>query len=221
LLQIYSMIQITQKGLIISENFQLQQYQKEFAEKQCIVLPQLITQSLLEKIVKCLQTASFRENQHLTEKNKIFATDLTIDGTHIALHQINFLLNNSKLFNLIENITNCQTISSFNCRIYKNLPSAGHHLNWHDDTIDHSRLIGVSMNIGAHKYLGGKFQLRRKGEVRLLREVSCGNLGDTHIFNVANHLEHRVTETEGDFPRVAAAGWFTNQKQSFLNKHNE
>lgn len=181
----------------------------EFVEKQCTVLPRLLEDQLLDKIIDHVDNASFYENQHIASGNVIFASDLSVPTKSIVLHQLNFLFNNPELFRLIEAITGCTEVRGFSGRIYRNMPGANHFLDWHDDTSGQTRLIGLSINLGKEKYEGGIFQIRKKGSRDNLKEVGCVDSGDAHIFKVSPHLEHRVTPVKGDFPRTAGAGWFT------------
>lgn len=212
------MIKVTRKGLQGADEALVTALKHEFEEKQCIVLPRLFEDELFQKIAASAGVAPFFENEHHSEENKVFAADLSIAGNNVALHQVNFLLNAPAIFRLIEDITGCSTVKGFMARIYRNMPGAEHYLDWHDDTIDKHRLIGVSMNLGLEKFDGGVFQIRRKGSDDLLRQVSCGDPGDTHIFKVSPELQHRVTKTTGKYPRTAAAGWFTDNKPAPLFK---
>lgn len=212
------MIKLTRKGLQGVDDALVTALKYEFEERQCIVLPRLLDDELFQKIAVSAGAATFFENEHYSEENTLFAADLSITGSNVALHQINFLLNNPTIFRLIEEITGCDTVKGFTARIYRNQPGANHYLDWHDDTVDKHRLIGVSMNLGLEKYAGGIFQIRRKGTDEFLRQVSCGDPGDTHIFKVSPELQHRVTKTTGRHPRTAAAGWFTDNKPTPLYK---
>lgn len=212
------MITITRKGLEGWEDTLVNGLKKEFEEKHCILLPKLLEDSLLQKIINDIERSSFYENEHVSIEQKVFATDLSIPGKNLALHQVHFLLNNPGVFKLIEYITGCQEIKGYTGRIYRNMPDSDHHLDWHDDIKDKTRLIGISMNLGREKYSGGVFQLRKKGTEELLREVPCGNPGDMHVFRVSPLLEHRVTKTTGAHPRTAAAGWFVLEPQALFVK---
>jgi hypothetical protein len=208
------MLQITPKELIVPDDVAIRSLQQEFLKDQCIVLRGFLEEHLMQRIIKNLNKATFFENQHTGIKNEIFATDQTVNGADLVLHQINILMNNPLLFRTIEKITGCKKILSFAGRIYRNMPGTGHHLNWHDDTIDASRLIAISINLGAEPFEGGVFEIREKKGKTLLKSVGCGKCGDAHVFNVSDKLEHRVTETTGQVPRIAAAGWFLSQASS-------
>jgi hypothetical protein len=210
------MIEISQKGLIITDEAQVDALQREFAEKSCVILPRLLEAHLLEKLLLAVDKANFEQQKHIDHNEKIFGTDLSIQNRNLALHQVHFLLNNPQLFKLVEKITQCKPINGFAGRIYKNMPNTDHKLDWHDDTEDKSRIIAVSMNLSREKFEGGVFQIRVKGSDEYLREVPCGNTGDMHIFKVSPQLQHRVKATTGDFPRTAAAGWFTDEPYTGL-----
>jgi hypothetical protein len=202
------MIQISKNRLIIPDTAQITKWQKKFDEQKCIVLPNFIEEKLLQKIIHDLDSSTFREKKHFGKANEVFASDLSIQNNNSALHIINFLLNNSSFFSLIEQITNSKPIRGFSGRIYRNMPNTEHCLDWHDDTQEENRLIAMSINLSKEKFEGGIFQIREKVSMKILKEVTCGNPGDTHIFQVSPCLEHRVTKTIGTSPRTAAAGWF-------------
>jgi hypothetical protein len=206
-------MQITQAGFVKPDQKKLEQYREEFRTNSCILIPQLIESKVIAKTVGHIQLAEFYENTHLTLNGNVFAEDQTIANTSIALHQIHFLMNNPSLFSTIRFITNCEEIKGFSGRIYQNSPNSSHHLDWHDDMQVSNRILGVSINLSIEKYSGGRFQIRKKNDSHLLKEIECGNLGDTHIFKISSLLEHRVTKTEGVYPRIAAAGWFNSETE--------
>jgi 2OG-Fe(II) oxygenase superfamily len=212
------MVQITQNNFIANDETKIKPWQKEFEQEHCIVIPNLLDKKWVGKIMDSLEKAEFFENEHLTDDNIVFANDQTIKGNNMALHQINFLLNNSSLFRTIEMITKSKGIQGFSGRIYRNMPEKEHHLDWHDDTEDKNRIIAISINLSRNKFAGGLFQIRDKATKKIFREVSCGNPGDAHIFRVSPQLQHRVLPTTGEFPRMAAAGWFINKPVSFFKK---
>lgn len=205
------MIAISSKGLIVSDENEVNTLKKEFAEKKCIVLPQLFEKSLLQTLLNKVEKAEFLPSTH-TYGEKVFGKDVSIKTDSIALHQLNFLLNNESIFKLVETITGCKTIRGFSGRIYRNMPDTDQQLHWHDDAekAEVTRLIALSMNLGREKYSGGIFRIREKGSNSILKEVPCGNPGDVHMFLVSPRFEHCVTATLGAHPRTAAAGWFTS-----------
>ena len=204
------MIQITQKGLTLPSEAEIQQLQQEFQEKRCIVLPQLVEEKLLEKTLQGISKGEFFENDHAHNKKGLYTLEDTLQSKNIATHLIHFIINNKQLFKVIQQITGCREIKGFKGRIYKLKPDGTQKLDWHEDTFDPVRVLAMSLNLSAQPYEGGIFQIKRKKSDEILREVPCGNLGDAHIFDISDDLLHRVTATTGNNPRVAAAGWFTD-----------
>jgi len=208
------MITLTKKGLIECDSSLIEKLRQEFTARQCTVLPNLIEKELLEKVIQHVDNAPFYENYHTGSNDVIFATDLSMPTKSIALHELNFLLNNTRLFRLVEYITNCSGIRSFAGRIYRNMPGKDHHLSWHDDMSHPGRLIGISINLGKEIFEGGSFRIRAKGTAMNLKVVDCTNPGDAHLFKVSPQLEHSVTRVTGSVPRTACAGWFTTNTYS-------
>lgn len=204
------MIQITQNGLIQPSELEILDLQQAFIEKRCIIIPRLIEEKLLEKILHGIAKGEFFENNHDQQKNGLHTLEDTLKSKNIAAHLIHFILNNKELFKIIEQITGCREIKGFKGRIYKLEPGGEHKLDWHEDTFDPVRVLAISINLGSLPYEGGVFQIKYKNSDVILKEVPCGNLGDAHIFDISDNLLHRVTATTGKIPRVAAAGWFTD-----------
>ncbi len=213
------MIQITQRGLTLPSEAEILRLQQEFEEKRCVVLPQLVEEKLLEKTLQGISKGEFYENDHDQLKHGLYTLESTLNGKNIATHLIHFILNNKELFKVVQQITGCRDIKSFKGRVYQLEPNSKHRLDWHADSFYPDRILGMSMNLSKEPYEGGVFQIKRKGSDEILREVPCGNLSDTHIFDISDNLKHRVTETTGKNPRVAAAGWFTDDT-SHMGFHN-
>lgn len=209
------MIQITQSGSNVSTDLQIDALAAEFAEYNCIVLPRLIEENLLEKIQRNIEKAAFHENRHFgrgeDDGGEEFASDQTIAGNQLALHQIHLLLNGEKFLRTIGKITGCaDSIKNFGGRIYRSHPRAAHHLDWHDDAEDGTRLIGISVNLSEKPFEGGVFQIRNRRTGKIFRSVGCANSGDAHVFRISHDLQHRVTKLEGDAARTMASGWFSS-----------
>ncbi len=220
------MIQITQSGLTVSQDLQINALEAEFAENNCVVLPQLIEKDLVGKILKNLEKAAFHENKHFGrgeggDGGEEFASDETIDGNELALHQIHLLLNGGKFLRVVGKITGCaDSIKGFGGRIYRSLPRAAHHLDWHDDAEDKTRLIGISVNLSEQPFEGGVFQIRNRRTGKIFREVGCLNSGDAHIFRISPDLQHRVTKLEGGAARTMASGWFVSERGYLFDLKN-
>ena len=205
-----SMIQINQSGSTTIAANQLLRLRSEFEERHCVILPQLFAPGLVKTLLRQIESAQFYRNSHLDHRAREFAWDLTIQHDEMPLHLIHFVLNNPRFLYTIQELTGCPPIGSFGGRIYRNLPNNGHRLEWHDDTDDRERLLGISINLSSERYDGGVFQLRRKGSEGIVCEVAGGEPGDTHVFQISPGLQHRVTRVTGEAARTAAAGWFVS-----------
>ena len=86
------MIKIGRTGITgITDNL-LEELKHEFDEKKCIVLPELIEESMLDKILANIASTTFAEKRHITTENTVFAIDNTISSKSTALQQVTFLL---------------------------------------------------------------------------------------------------------------------------------
>jgi hypothetical protein len=213
------MIEISQKGFVVKERDPINRWKEEFRQNHCVVLPRVLEKVLLKKIISDLETSFFSEKEHVSN-NETFATDLSVTGTNKSLHIIHLLLNNPGLFRVIEEITGCGPVKAYSGRIYRNMPGTEHRLDWHSDTEEPFRLVGISINLSSGTYEGGVFQIRKSDSGTILREVKCQDPGAAHIFRVSPHLEHRVTVTTGEVPRTAAAGWFLSSPNPGLKLYN-
>jgi len=208
----------------------------EFAARNCIVLSHLLAPNTQQQLLQQLAKAHFVAKTHHTAAAAEFAKDVTIVGDALALHHLHLLFNHPQLFAFVQAVTGCPTIGCVYGRIYRTLPNADHHLDWHDDTHDAdthdddtpdddtpnddteegsgTRLIGLSVNLSPEAYGGGHFQLRKKGSTALLADVTHACVGDAHLFRIGRDLEHCLTPVTGTVARTAAAGWFLDQPQA-------
>jgi hypothetical protein len=117
------------------------------------------------------------------------------------------LVNDDRLFRVVEAVTGCPHIGSFHGRVYRFTESPSHHDSWHDDLAD-NRLIAMSINLSSEAYDGGVLQIRDSTSGEILHEESNTGLGDALIFRLAPGLQHQVTNVSGSRPKTAFAGWF-------------
>jgi hypothetical protein len=197
-----------QSSVITIATDQIARLRSEFVQRHCVTLPQLFASGVVRMILQKLESAQFYRNSHRDHRAQEFAWDLTLRENEMALHLIHFLLNNPRVFSVIQEITGCPEIGSFGGRIYRSLPNKEHRLEWHDDADRVERLLGISINLSTERYAGGIFQLRQKESGRIVCEVGSGNPGDANVFSISPQLQHRVTRVEGESARTSAAGWF-------------
>lgn len=123
---------------------------------------------------------------------------------------LRFIINDQKLFQLVEQITGCNKIGSFTGRICTMKPNCGHRDAWHNDLVD-NRMIAISVNLSTEIYDGGVLQIRNENTKEIVHEVANTGFGDAIIFKIDPSLNHRLTEIVGDASRTFFAGWFRSE----------
>ena len=129
---------------------------------------------------------------------------------NIASRMLEFLTNDQKLFEIIQQITGCDRIGCFSGRMYRMMPGRDHYDSWHNDMLEH-RMVAMSINLSEGFYSGGLLQIRDRHSQQILHEVANLGVGDAIVFRLAHSLQHRVTNVEGAVPKTAFAGWFRSQ----------
>jgi len=201
------MIQIKRDGKVLAND--LEKLRSEFARQSCVLLPQLIGPSLVEHLQRQVAAARL-VTKFEGDENGQFGKVLFVPPTKPALFVFHLIMNNRKLFNAIEDITQCLPIGNFFGRLHSSVPGGNHHIDWHGDNADH-RLLGLTIDLSGAAYDGGVFQLRRKDSEDILCEVPRRQAGDAFVFRIATDLQHRLTVIEGGGPRTVGVGWFRSQ----------
>jgi hypothetical protein len=200
------MFQIKPQG-IITDTAKVMEIQRDFAERQCVLLNQVIDHSLLGRLMKQLANAPTQVREPGKAKGRVIARELCVERDAVVLQALTMLFNRPEIFRLIEQVTGCPAIGSFLGRIYMMQPNSGHYDTWHSD-YDGNRLIGLSLNLSNAPYSGGVFQIRQRQPEQLISEIANIVPGDAHIFRISKGLQHCVTPVTGEITKIAFAGWF-------------
>ena len=199
-----SVLELTRTGPRISgDESEWVRLREEFLRMPCLHFRGVLRADLMQVIARELRGAGFCDLTH-----QGIGTEQVMEESPLW-HQLNFLMNDSRLYQFIERITGCESIGCFQGRVYRVAPGAGHHDDWHSDVCD-TRLIGVSINLGAEEFDGGVFELREE-RGRLLARVANTGLGDAIVFRIAQGLQHRIIDVVGSRAKTAFAGWFRAQ----------
>jgi hypothetical protein len=201
------MIQVTRRGTELSSSTEaLGALRDQFEQHHFFLLPGLLEPELLDLIQRQIDLGEFRERVHEDiDSNKELC--LTESAAFSALL---FLMNDEKLFHVIQSITQCDQINSFEGRVYRVNSGDGHHDSWHND-IGEDRLVGMSLNLSREIYAGGVLQIRNRDSGALVSEAANTGSGDAVVFRLSRDLQHRITEVEGSAAKTAFAGWFRAQ----------
>jgi hypothetical protein len=201
------MIQVTRRGTELSSSAEaLGALRDQFERRHYFLLPGLLETELLDLIQRQIDRGEFRErvHEHIDSNKELCLTESAAFGALL------FLMNDEKLFQLIQDITECDRIDCFEGRVYRVNPGDGHHDSWHND-IGEGRLVGMSLNLSREVYSGGVLQIRNRESEALLSEAVNTGSGDAVVFRLSRDLQHRITEVEGRTSKTAFAGWFRAQ----------
>jgi len=198
------MLQLTRAAFVCTEAPDaLDAMRRSFEAAHVIRLPRFVDTDLLELVRQTVRRAHFSHRE-----DEGFAREACMDQNS-TLGLLFLIMNDPKLFDVIRRITGCAPIGSFAGRIYLMRAGEAHH-RWHSD-VDGTRLIGISVNLTEHVFEGGRFELRHAGATNPEWSFTNGAGGDAILFRIAADLQHRVTDVEGDVPRIAFAGWFQSE----------
>jgi 2OG-Fe(II) oxygenase superfamily len=201
------MIQVTRQGTEFSSSSEaLEDLRTQFERRHYFLLPGLLEPGLLDLIQRQIDRGEFRERVH----ERIDSNKELCLVANAAFGALLFLMNDEKLFQIIQDITRCDRINCFEGRVYRVNPGDGHHDSWHDD-IGEDRLVGMSINLSRAVYSGGVLQIRNRESRKVLSEAANTGSGDALVFRLSRDFQHRITEVEGSASKTAFAGWFRAQ----------
>ena len=195
------MLQISRSGVVFSgSDADIARARADFEKQDWFRLPAFLNQELLEIAEAQLGASQFEE------KTASLYRELTVADNALPFALL-ILLNNPRLFKLIEEITGCVHIGCFRGRIYRIVPGANHHVEWHTD-LNGTRLIALSVNLTTEPYQGGVLSIRDAATEQISCELTNSGFGDAILFRIDQRLQHRVSDVEGTVAKTALAGWF-------------
>jgi hypothetical protein len=195
------MICLTAHGARVSDvEAQVARLADEFARTGTVVLPRFIESSLLRRIQSEIDRSALYERRH-----GAIASELCMPE-NACLGLLHFLVNDPRVFTIVEAVTGTRHLTAFNGRVYRRLPGE-HFDSWHTD-VHPDRMVGMSINLSTDRYEGGRFEIRHEGTTSTLASVANVGPGDAMLFAIRDGLEHQVTRVEGTAAKTAFAGWF-------------
>lgn len=195
------MLQISRSGVVFSgSEADIARARTDYEQQDWVRLPAILDRELFEIAQAQLGASQFEE------KTANLYRELTVANNALPFALL-LLLNNPRLFRLIEEITGCGHIGCFRGRIYRIVPGANHHVEWHTD-LNGTRLVALSVNLNSEPYEGGVLSIREAATERILCELTNSGFGDAILFRIDERLQHRVSDVEGTVAKTALAGWF-------------
>lgn len=212
-------IQIEKSGVVYSALAEdLGALRAQFDRQHYLRFDDLLGPELLDFIQLEIDQSEFYERVHegIGSNKELCMTSNT------AFAALQFLMNDQRLFQVIQSVTQCDQIGCFQGRVYRVNPGSGHHDSWHND-IGEQRLVGMSINLSRELYSGGRLQIRDHVSGEIVSEVAIAGIGDAVIFRLSDRLQHRITDVEGTASKTAFAGWFRAQPDfmSLLRKQSQ
>jgi hypothetical protein len=192
-------------NLVLGPDLALEAARGAFSANHCVKVPGFLARDLFAEILAQIRPDDFYERAHEGLGSEAC---LKHDSPMLALLWL--LVNDDRIFRVVEAVTGCPAIGSFEGRVYRFTESSRHHDDWHDDRVD-NRLVALSVNLSSDAYEGGLLQIRDRTSDEILHEESNTGPGDALIFRLAPELQHRVTNVTGKRPKTAFAGWFKSE----------
>lgn len=184
--------------------------QKQFEDENVFICPDFFSSDLNNLINNHLLNAPFTIKADQKKDGQLLSQEYTISRNSTLVQVLHFYLNQQTVIEAVKKISGISTINSFEGRVYKFEADQNSFDNWHDDMSD-GRLLGMSLNLSTNAFDGGSFMIRNKKSKEVYAVVKHPNWGSAHFFRINNELQHKVEKVEGEFPRIAFAGWFTDK----------
>ena len=199
------MIQVTRSGVrLAASEAELDTLAATFTATHLLRLPNFFDAELGDLIDRRLSQASFTARRD----GDLVIEDTLADEDLFAMCL--FVLNDPRLFALIDRLTQCGPFASFTGRIYRRgepTRPGEHYYEWHDDVFE-DRRVALSVNLGRSKYGGGMLQIREAGTEPPLIQAANVQYLEALLIRIRPGLEHRVAPVAGPVPRTVLAGWF-------------
>jgi 2OG-Fe(II) oxygenase superfamily len=197
-------LQITPRGTVSPSDAERAALAREFDDRHCVRLPQLLHPALLRRLQTRLAGAdAWKPNVHDLVNGPstelVFADPITVGLLTAMFHD-------RVLWNAVARITDCDPIRSFDGRIYR-MDAGAHEDVWHTDASG-TYMVALSLNLTSGRFEGGELHLRECESKRMHTEIANTGQGDAIMFRIDGSLEHVVTPVTGAVPKIAWAGWF-------------
>ena len=173
-----------------------------YTQRPALVLDDLLDPAVLRNLSDILRQATFVDQIVAGLGTRV------IEAPPRTGQLLRFLLDRAPLHRWLERVTGARPIASVAGKITQLHAGQGHHLDWHNDSGNERRVLGVTVNLGSEPYEGGRFEMRRRGSDEILLRHDHNRPGSALIFQVDNDLMHRVTPVTSGGPRTVFSGWF-------------
>jgi hypothetical protein len=171
------------------------------SRRHAVRLPAILDEKLLAVLRNKIDGAAFRDLKNEGERRGTL-----VDPSLNAL--LTVLFSDQRFFRVIESLSGCARIERLTGNVYRMEPGPRHFLDWHGDLRESTRVMTMTVNLGREPVRGGKFQIKRLGQKRLLAEFPYDRGGDAILFRLAPRLRHRSTRVTGTAAKTIFSCWF-------------
>jgi Coenzyme PQQ synthesis protein D (PqqD)/2OG-Fe(II) oxygenase superfamily len=186
--------------LAVPAGTELDRVRQEFSRRHCVVLRGLLPNPTATEIARRVESADFYRLEH-----KGIGVEASMNA-NATLAWLLLMVNDNRMRAAVETISGSGPLGHFDGRVYRLEPSSEHFDSWHSDLVD-DRRVAMSINLGTEAYEGGSLEIRDR-RTGTTTEARNAEVGDALLFELGEHLEHRVLPVTGDTPRTVFAGWF-------------
>jgi hypothetical protein len=183
-------------------------WRQRFARMPTIAIPAALEPEFCARMVERAAHATYATYDEIEQVGTRLIETPQLIGRAISL-----LLHSPDLLRWLEAATGIEPLKAAAGRFAEFRANNSDALYWHDDLHDTTRRLAIIINLSERPFVGGQFQLRRKGESELLLRHDHPQAGSVLIVAVRPELEHRVTPVSQGGPRRIYAGWFLTQPE--------
>lgn len=177
-------------------------YRDEFARRGSLYLTNFLTPDMLGTVRRICRAATF------VPKATALLGSMEVEWPRRAGLAVSIALSQPTLLRWLEEATGCGPIERADGRIAQGRPGQPHQLDWHDDQVDPTRRLAITINLTEDDYEGGLFALRSRESGLILTSHRHDRLGAALIFEVSDRFEHRILPVTAGGPRRVYTGWF-------------
>lgn len=176
-------------------------WRAQFEHARHFVLPDLIDPDFLPTLLERCDRADYVRD----DRSGLYARE--VEAPQRVGSALNLIMTRAPLLRWIEAATGVGALVRCEGRLVRTCANDRDKIDWHDDDLP-ARRLGFVLNLSAAPFVGGAFQLRRKGTVDLLCDFIHERPGTAMIFDVNDDFEHRVLPITQGGPRRMFSGWF-------------
>ncbi len=156
------------------------------------------------------RTLSLCRNGAFVPETIVGVGSRTVEKSDQAGRLLRFLLERPNFLQWAAAIAESEPLHHVTGLIGEMAPATAEGLGWHDDLNDGGlRRLALTVHLSDADYDGGVFEIREKGQKRILFRQEAQPAGTLTLFRIGPRLHHRVTPLIRGGPRRVFGGWLS------------